>query len=903
MLDWRQYVRQNLKLSSLPAEDEANAIDEIAQQLQDAYRDALDRGVPPSEALEQAKLHIPDWNTLTLEVVASKRYRTSGRLLGREVRPRLSVGDIIGSFVREVRYATRRLIRSVGFTSIATITLGLGIGGNTVIFSAINSLLLNPIGLKDPHRILALGVNYQRLNVKSTSVSIAEFLDIRDSKDTFASSALGVFANYNYAVGDFPERLSARRVTWQWFDVFGVKPILGRPFTAEEDQPNVNRVIILDYRIWQRVFGGDPAVIGRTIQLNQQPFQVIGVMGPEFRQQGVNLWTPLGLPAAAYTPRSRFNESYDLVARLKPGISHKQAVAKVRLLTERVRQDGGDAGTISRNSGWSMTVQPYPESIAGDLKSPMFILMGAVGFVLLIACANVAGLMMARAAVRRREFVVRRALGAGPWHLIQQTLTESLIIAGGGVLAGTAIAYGSIPLLLALAPSNLSGASIRPDATVMAFTAALGIVTAILFGMIPALQIAANRKMDAIKESGRSGTPTRNQLRFRSALVTFEIALALVLLVGAGLFLRSLSNLQRVDTGFESRGVMTGLVALPPVYLRNPEKMTGFHRTLLDRLAAEPGVTRAATGIPIPFVGDSGGSFIIEGRPDQPGQPGPHGRVQAVSPDYFSTLRIPLLRGRAFSEQDTANSEPVAVIDENLARQFWPNEDPIGKRIRRTIANASWARIVGIVGHVKHSELASDSGTGVHYYPIYQATQSVVYAVLARTTLPPDQAANIIREAVRTADPSQSVFDLRPMEGRVLESVGSRRFAVQLLVVFAVVGGFMAAIGLYGVMSYVVTQRTQEIGIRMALGAHAGEILALVLRHAVRITLAGIVLGSAGAFVLARLLSSQLFQVHSFDPATFGLMAVVAALISLLACIIPARHASAIGPFDACRYE
>jgi putative ABC transport system permease protein len=902
MHDWRKYVRQNLKPGRALPEDEVNAIEEIASQLEDAYREALNRGLSPEQAAEEAKLHITDWDELSREVTDKGRPDILAPSVHMETRRKMSIIDSLGWLIRDVRYATRRLRRSAGFTFIAILTLGLGIGGNTVIFSAINSLLWHPGGLKDADRIFSLGVNYEKLNVKSSSVSIAEFVDVRDSKEVFASAAIGTRANYNYSAGNFPERLSAQRVTWQWFDVFGAKPLLGRLFTAEEDQPNVNRVVILDYRTWQTLFGEDRSVIDRTIELNQQTYKVVGVMGPEFRQNGINLWTPLGLPTAAYTTRNRFNDLYTVFARIKPGVSLEQALAHVRLLTDRVHQDSGAAGEMSRNNGWSITAQPYPDAIAGDLKSPMFVLMGAVGFVLLIACANVAGLMIARGAGQTRELAVRRALGAGRWHLIRQMLTESLLIAGGGVLVGVAIAYGGIPLLVAIAPPNVMSAGIRPDATVMGFTAVLGVAAGIFFGMIPAFQIGAGRRAEAIKEGGRSGTSTRRQLRFRSVLVALEIALALVLLVGSGLFLRSLFNLQQVDTGFDARGVMTGMVAVPPAY-RNPEKLAAFHRALLDHLGSERGITKAATGFPIPFVGEDGGAFLIEGAEEVPGQPAAHGGMQAVSAGYFETLGISLVRGRTFTPQDTMNTEPVTVIDENLARQYWPNEDPIGKRIRRTAANAQWTRIVGIVRHVKQSELASDSGRGVHYYPVYQTTQTLIFAVMAKTSLGPDDAANAIRAAVRDADPGQAVFEFRTMEGRVLDSIGSRRFAVELLGIFAAMGSFMAAIGLYGVISYVVAQRTHEIGIRMALGARATQIVSLVLWQGMGLALAGIVLGSLGAFLLARLLSSQLFQVPSFDPEAFGLMAIAALIVALLASIIPARRAASIDPLDACRYE
>jgi predicted permease len=902
MPDWRLFVRTNLRLKHAPPADEADVVEDIARQLEDAYLEAVGRGLSQAEAENQARLHITDWEELARELPCN-RPTTIERSFDNETRERMSMIDWAESLMRDLRFAARRLARSSGFTLVAVVTLALGIGANTVIFSAVNSILFNPVGVPDANRVLSVGVNYEKLNLRSNSASAAEFLDVSGSKDVFSAAALNVIGNYSYTGTDFPERLVGQRVTWQWFDVFGVKPMLGRVFSAEEDQPNVNRVVVLDYGTWKRLFGADPSVVGRTIELNRQPYEVIGIMGPEFRMRDVNFWTPLGLPPTALTPRARFNEFYDLVARMKPGISIQQAVAHVGLLTERVHQQNDDKGQTARNNAWSIYVRPYPEVIAGDLKSPMFVVMGVVGFVLLIACANVAGLMVARGVGRARELAVCTALGAGRWRLIRQTVTESLLIAIGGVIVAVLIAYMGIPAMLALAPPTLQGVSIELDSRVLVFTALTGIAAGVFFGLIPALQIVANKNTESLKEGGRFGTASRRQLRLRSALVVSEIALALILLVGAGLFLRSLSNLQRVDIGFDPSGVMTGMVTLPPPIYREAEKQHAFHRALLGNLAAIPGVSQAAIATPIPFAGDAGASFAIEDAPNQPGEPSPHGRLQAISAGYFAVLRIPLVSGRAFTDQDTASSEPVVIIDETLARQYWPNQDPIGKRIRRTIANASWTTIVGVARHVRHSELASDADKGVHYYPVSQTPQVFTFALLARTNLEPSTLSSAIRAAVGMVDRAQSVYDVRTMKDRVLDTLGSRRFALRLVIVFAIIAIFMAAIGLYGVISYLVAQRTHEIGIRMALGASGGQILAIVLRQGLGMTLAGIVLGWAGAFILARLVSSQLFQVPPFEPATFALMAVVVCLIAVLACLVPARRATAVEPLDACRYE
>jgi predicted permease len=902
MPDWPRYVRDNLRLTrALPA-DEAAAIEEIARQLDDAYVEALNRGLPPEEAEKETRLHITDWKKLA-RVLPCNRRNSAGFVFHEERTSRMGIVDRIDSLLRDIRYAARGLRKSGGFFAVAVLTLGLGIGANTIIFSAINSLLLNPVGLPDADRILALRVNYEKLSIsKSPAVSIAEFMDARDSTETFSAVGMATVGNYNYSTAGFPERLLGQRVTWQWFDVFGVKPMLGRGFAPEEDQQEANRVAVLAYGTWQQLFGGDPSIVDKTIQLNQQPYKIIGVMGPSFRRREVSLWTPIGLPPAAYTLLSRFNESYEVVARLKPGVSVEQGMARLRFITTRAHEAEGPKGKFARDNGWSVSAQPYPEALAGDLKSPMFLLMGAVGFVLSIACANVAGLVLARAAGRSRELAVRTALGAGRWRLVGQTLADSLLMGAGGLAVGMLVAYGGIRILLALAPQDLDGVAIELDATILSFTAIISLAASVFIGLIPAVQIAAGQKMASLKEGGRPATATRTQLRLRSLLVTFEIAVALILLVGAGLFLRSLAELQKVDTGFEPDGIMTGIVALPPPLYRDIEKQRAFHRAVLEYLEGAPGVTAAATGVSTPFIGGSGGAFAIEGTVPQPGAPTPQGRTQMVSPGYFSTMGIPIVRGRTFTEQDTAAGEPVVVIDEDLARQYWPNEDPIGKRIRRTLSNAPWTTIVGIVRPVKQSALIADTRRGVHYYPVYQAQGLTNFAILARTRLEPAQLSNAIREAVRTADPSQPVFDLRTMDERILASLGTRRFALNLMIIFAGVAIFMAAIGLYGVISYLVAQRTHEIGIRMALGARQTQILAMVVGQGMRLAIAGIVAGVMGAALLAQVLAGELFQVSSFDPLTFGLTAAMVGIVAFLACIIPARRATAVDPMDACRY-
>jgi predicted permease len=801
-------------------------------------------------------------------------------------------------------YAARTLAKSPAFALTAVLALALGIGANTAIYSVINSVLLHPPGISQPDRMAAIRVNYGRLNLKSIGTSAPDYINVRDSARIFSAATLLQGGNFNYTAGGTPERLRGWQAAGRPFEVFGVKPVLGRAFTPEEDQPNASRVVILTHALWQRDFGGDPGIIGKAIELNQQPYKVIGVTGPDFRWplEG-EFCVPFGLPPETFDPaRNRHNQSYNTFARLRPDVTFAQAEAYVKLMTEQIIQRE-DQGGYAKDSGWGLFATPYIEFTAGNLKTPMIVLLGAVAFVLLIACSNIAGLLLARASSRGREIAVRAALGAGRWRLVRQLLAESSLLSLAGGLLGLALGSAGIKLLLLIAPAQqATGFSVHMDTRVLLFTAAVTLLSGILFGLAPAWQLSRTSHFEMLKEGGRSGTASLARQKLRSTLVAGEFALALVLLVGAGLFLRSLARLQNVQTGFQPRGVMSGVTAPPRARYQDDASRIAFYRAVVERLSAVPGVQSAAAGIPLPFSGDgASSSFAIEGRQVLPGDPGPHGDIRAVSPAYFSTLGIPVLAGRVFTAQDRDGAEPVAVIDDTLAKQYWPNENPLGKRIRNG-RTAPWATIVGMVGHVRHTDLSGDSSKGVYYYPVYQRAAPYM-AFLARTAGDPRRLAGAMRDAVRAVDPSQPIFDLKSMDQRVAESLGARRFAVTLLGVFAALAMLLAAIGIYGVISYAVTQRTQEIGIRMALGAERRAVLGMILRQAMKLAAAGVLGGVVVAALLARLVSSQLFHVSEFDPLTFSVMALVLALVALAASFLPAWRATRVDPMVALRYE
>ena len=864
-------------------------------------RDELEEEMRLHRELRAAKLR---------ESGATDAEAAAHRLFGNELLYREESRDvwtwrILETLLQDVRYTLRQVRKNPLFTFVAVSTLALGIGADTAIFSLVNQILLHPAGITDPDRLVAVRERYDKLNLKSINVSPPTFADARDSRQVFQHTAVSRDVGFNYTAQSIPELLQGSLVSAKWFDVFGAKPLLGRVFLPEEDQPNANHVVVLSHAAWVRLFGSDPSILGRSLELNQETYRVIGVMRPNFRwPRSTELWAPIALPQQQFSPRNRFNEGLDAVARLQPGVPFARANAWFKVLTDRIWNAGTPGSRIAKNDGWGMFGVPYLEFISRDTKRPVLVLFGAVGALLLIACANIAGLLLARTSARSLEMSVRAALGAGQARLRQQIISECVLLSTAGAAAGVGLAYAGVRLLLKIAPETAAaGLGAHIDLYVLLFTAVVGISSGVVFGLAPAWRASKIGVNGALKGAARFTTFGPGRQRFRSTLVTVEVGLALVLLVTAGLFLQSFARLRNVNPGFDSRGVTTAMFSLPPKRYPDAGRQALFYRPVLERLTTTPGVSSATIALGVPFTPyGNAGAFNIQGKPTAQGEPAPHSERNYITAGYFETIGIPLVRGRGITNADDENSEPVAVIDEDLARQYWPNDDPLEQRIQLTSGPTVY-KIVGIVGHVIGSDLAADSGKGAVYINLFQMMEPLNVGWIVVKTEPGLSPAAAIRAAVREADPSQPVRSITPLTELVSVSLAPRTFASWLLGLFAVLALLMAMLGLYGVVSYSVTEQTREFGIRIALGGSRWTVVRSVLNQGLRLAVIGASLGLVGSFAIYRALRSELFEVRAFDPMLFLGMATALLGASLLASYLPARRAVRADPIVALRYE
>jgi predicted permease len=788
---------------------------------------------------------------------------------------------------------------------VAALTLALGIGANVAVFSVMNAVLLNPSGIPNPDRVLALRAHYNTpAELNNIGMSPPDFADAEEGKQLFSATAAMTMGNLSYLPdGGSPQRLINAAVSWQFFDAFLAKPILGRTFRPEEDVPDANRAVVLSYPTWKKRFGGDRNIVGRKLTLNQQQYEVIGVMGPEFGWPNqAEVWTPLALnPARLHDHEYRYNEYLFVVARMKPGVSLEQVN---QYLAMKARENANSEGekSYAKISGWGMFGMPVLEYAAGDLRKPLSVLLTAVILVLLIACANIAGLQLARASDRQRETSIRIALGAGRRTLLAQAFTESAVLAVAGVALGLILARTTIPLLLMLAPENLvKNLHVQISVPVLLYVIAAGVVCAMLCGVGPAYQMTHIRWFQSLQESGRSETSSKGRQRLRSAMVIGEIALAMLLLVASGLLVRSLRQLEHVDSGFEPQGLLTGSLTLPRDVYKSDEQQAAFVNVLENQLKQQAGVTDAVVTDALPFSANGGSaSFLIIGQVLAQNAPPPHGNIRAITPDYFSTLKIPLLEGRFFTSTDQAKTQQVAIIDETLARDYWPGQDPLGKQIE--LSRDKPITIVGVVKHARVSSLEQDNKEGFYYLPFSQSPEREI-DIAVRTGANPRSLADALRNAVRQVDSNQAVYDIKTMEDRIDASLVSRKFVVVLLSLFAGLALLLSALGLYGVISYGVHMRMRELGIRMALGAGRSDVLALVLRRGMELAVAGLAIGLVATFLAGRVLSSMLFATSLFNPFTLLATSVLLMATVLLASYLPARRASKLDPMRTLREE
>jgi putative ABC transport system permease protein len=897
MPDFKEEIRKQLAKLRLEPTRESEIVDELAQHLDDQYEQSLSRGASEEEAY-QATLHGLAENDL----LARELKRVERRVAQEPVALGNERTNLLGDLRQDIRYGLRMLAKNPGFTIVAVIALALGIGANSAIFSVVNTVLLRPLPYKNPEQLVMVWEENSKQGYPKDTPAAANYVDWRDQNHVFETIAAITEISFNLTgVGD-PERIDGQRVSASLFPLLGVEPQLGRAFRPEEDKPGANQVVVMSYGLWQRRFGADPGIIGKPINLNGKSFTVIGVMPPSFQFPTRNdqLWIPIAFEAKETGNRGA--HYLQVIARIKPGTTLSQAQAEMTTIAARLEQQ-----YPATNTSIGAVVTPLHEHVVGKIKPALLVLLGAVAFVLLIACANVANLLLARAAVRQKEIALRLALGASRSRLIRQFLTESVLLAslGGGV--GLLLSLAGLNVLKGFIPPNISQAqNISIDGKVLIFTVLVSLVTGLIFGIAPALQAAHFNLNDTLKEGGRDSAAGSRGNRIRGLLVISEVAVSFILLIGAGLLINSFLRLRNVDPGFRSEKVLTMRIVLPEVRYPDRKARAPFYDELIRRVEALPGVTSAAvvTDVPLTNSGNSVG-VSIEGRADPAPDRVPIVITRMISSHYFKTMAISLLKGREITETDKVESPPVVVISETTARLFWPSEDPLGKRIKVGVGpnnDNQWLTVIGVVKDVRNNELGIEPKPQM-YLPHAQNEFFDPRSLVVRTNVDPLSLAATVRRTVWEIDKDQPVSDISSMEQVVSESVARQRFSMLLLGIFAALALVLAAVGIYGVMSYAVAQRTHEIGIRMALGAQRSDLLKLTIGQGLRLVVTGVVIGLAAALVLTRVMSSLLFGVSATDPITFLTISLVLVSVAVLASYIPAMRATRVDPIFALRYQ
>ncbi|HYY56850.1 MAG TPA: ABC transporter permease [Pyrinomonadaceae bacterium] len=801
--------------------------------------------------------------------------------------------------LRDIHYALRLLWKRPGFTVIAVITLALGIGANTSIFSVVNAVLLAPLPYEEPERLVVLWESQVIANQNQMPVALANFEDWKEQNQVFEQLAASRNVALNLTHLGETERVTGARVSSNLYSLLRVKPFLGRAFSEAEGKPGAAPVALISHGLWQRRYGSDPQLVGRSLQIDGNAYTVIGVLPPGLSYPAAD--TDLVIPLVAQTREmARANHFVRVLGRLRPGVSLGEARAEMETISARLEQQYPDT-----NTGWRVQLVPLYEQLVGKARPALLILLGTVGCVLLIACANVANLLLARAAGRRMELAVRTALGASRWQLIRQLLTESILLSLFAGLCGILLASWGVPLLARLSSGTIPRVEeIGINYRVLGFTLLISLLTGVVFGILPALQSSSRKLTDSLREGRRGSTGGLLHKRVLNMLVISEVTLALVLLMGAGLMIRSFLSVSKVSPGFDPKGVLSLGIGISPIKYPELQQQAGFYQELLAKLETQPGLVSVAGVSRLPVVGGATTTFTIQGIPVASGHE-PDADFRVVSPRYFQTMGIPFLKGRDFTTRDAKDAPDVVVINKVLAERFWPNEEPLGKHIQLSAEQTRWREIVGVVGNEKLSALDTEIAPAV-YIPLPQnsfpnAIRSIF--LVARAQGEPMALAQGIQNELRSMDKDQALFQVRPLEEVISNSLSQRRFNTLLLVIFAALAGLLAAIGIYGVMAYSVTQRTHEIGVRMALGAQSTDVLKMILGQGIRLTLIGVVAGLVAAFALTRVLSSLLYGVSATDPVTFLGIPLLLTAVALLASYLPARRATKVDPMIALRYD
>jgi predicted permease len=809
--------------------------------------------------------------------------------------------------MQDLRYAVRSLRKQPVFTLVAVLTLALGIGANTAIFSVIYQTMLRPLPYPDAERLVFVWNTYPGINLNQASVSIPDYFDRKTMAPAVEDATLFTGRTANLNEGGNPEQLRALAVTPSFFSTLQRQPFLGRGFTEDEAKPDADKYVILTQGLWKSHYGADTSIVGRDIRVNGVAHRVVGVLPADFELPGrdVALLLPFAFTPAQTADTGRGNEFSQMIARLRPGATIAQLNEQMKVITDRVMERLPSRAQFMKGSQFGGFAVSMRDQIVGDVRTPLYVLQGGVILVLLIACVNVANLLLMRATGRNRELAIRSTLGAGQWRIVRQMLTEGVVISLAGAAAGLAVGLAGLQALISLGGAQLPGtlnASLNP--VVLAFTFALAILTGLVFGIIPAFAVTRGNAASFLKDDSRSGTASRSTGAVRTVLVVAETMFAVMLLIGAGLLLKSFAKLQSVNPGFTTENLLTAQIALPAARYPDAAAIRAFWARLLEQTRTMPGVVVAGATTNVPFNGsNSTGSYSIVGRALGPGEASPHGRQEVVGGDYFKAMHIPLLAGRAFNDGDTADAPRVCIVDEYLAKKYFPTGNAVGQQIRRGPPTTPAFTIVGVVGTINSFDLGLPVTKERLYYPLTQQVQGRVggMALVLKTGLDPETLVPQVRAAVRAIDPEQPIADVRTMDQWLSRSLQNRRTNMMLLTVFGAVALVLSAIGIYGVLAFGVAQRVREFGIRQALGADRSSILSLVLSQGLKTAGLGMVLGLAASVAFARLLETLLFGVTPRDPVVFASVTAVLFAVAMAACYIPARRATRVDPMVALR--